>query len=107
MVKSPLVVTGEPVTDRKAGTSRPTLVTVPPLPVAVNVPSEKERPEPTVTSVKPALPSPAKMLVLVPVPAAVAVNVPPVKERPVPTVTSLKPPEPLPYRMLEPDVAGA
>jgi hypothetical protein len=49
-VNVPVVVTGEFVTVKIEGSARPTLVTVPPRPVAVNVVPLKLRPEPRVIS---------------------------------------------------------
>ena len=57
-VKVPAPVTGEPETVKIDGNERPTLVTVPPLPVADKVPVAKEIPLPIVTFENPPEPLP-------------------------------------------------
>ena len=56
--KVPLPVTGLPLTDRNDGTVMPTDVTVPPDPVADNVPPANETPDPMVTLLNPPKPLP-------------------------------------------------
>jgi hypothetical protein len=45
----PLTVTGDPVTERNAGTDKPTLVTVPEPPAADKTPPLRVNPDPTLT----------------------------------------------------------
>ena len=51
-VRVPDVVTGLPETLKIAGIERPTLVTVPPVPVALNVPPERAMPDPNAIAPK-------------------------------------------------------
>ena len=57
-VNVPAPVTGDPETLNIEGKDRPMLVTVPPEPVALNVPPENETPEPIDTFEKPPDPFP-------------------------------------------------
>jgi hypothetical protein len=58
MANVPDVVIGLPEMDKNDGTVAATEVTVPPVPVADNVPPAKETPEPMVTLLNPPAPLP-------------------------------------------------
>ena len=117
IAKVPLVVMGEPATDKNAGTDAATEVTVP-LPLLLKVVQSVLVKYPLTLVVAAAMliagvAPPDDTTGAVPVtlvtvpPEPVADSVPPEKATPVPMVTLLNPPAPSPYKIEVPLVAGA